>query len=141
MANDAVFAQPGTAAWVEAWGMLEQDMGTLSERHVSLGWQVVEREAKAENMEPSAAALGAMRVIVLGVTKPLTVMESRVLVGECWQYMGTFLINGAWYHQFRHRHLDLTGQREVRNYRATALPESQKPKLAVAGYEDDGQPF
>lgn len=22
---------------------------------------------------------------------------------ECWQYMGTFMIDGAWKHQFRHR--------------------------------------
>ena len=39
--------------------------------------------------------------------------------GESWQYMGTILYKGVFYHQFRHRMHPSTQQREYRNIPAT----------------------
>jgi hypothetical protein len=45
--------------------------------------------------------------------------ELNPLCNEVWQYMGTYVVNDQWVHQFRHRSHPRTGQRVLRNVPVT----------------------
>lgn len=45
--------------------------------------------------------------------------ELNEACGEVWQYMGTWLVNDCWVHQFRHRSHPKTGKRVYLNVTVT----------------------
>ncbi len=151
-----------TAGWDEAWGALARYMDVLlgGNGGVRTAYQSLKEHCRADNQAMvSPSAKGLMRVVVEGGVAgdvDRCLMESRVYVGETWQYMGTVRnrTTGVWGHQFRHRHLDIVGKRvdvefpcktpipvPAPKYPTIAQTFIPAPATTVEKFRDSGEPF
>ncbi len=145
------FFEPNTVGWNEAWTALDRflqfEVGQNGGRRRA--YQALKEHCRGDNQGiPSEGAKRLMQIVLDGLPagEVLTVMESRVLPGERWQYLGSFRdqTTGAWKHEFRHRHSDLHGGRAVFHFPCwTPIPDPVKPTVVVvaSGFQDNGDPF
>jgi hypothetical protein len=137
-----------TPGYDEAWTGLLKEMQTLigGNNGKRAAYQALKQHCREDNQAiPSDTAKSLMQIVLDGIpaNTDLLIMESKTLPGEVWQYLGTFLKDGKWIHELRHRHLDMIGNRLIIHIACnTPVPQPETPKLVLAnGFVDDGQPF
>lgn len=139
------FFEPGTSGWDEAWKQFETSMrGELGQNAGRrTAYQSLKKLCREDNQAiPSESVKRLMQIVLEGMTDDPLVQPSKVLVGETWQYTGSFRDEtGHWKHEFRHRHSDIHGGRAVFHFSCHTPVPVARPVSVPAGFVDNGDPF